>query len=253
VYGGQPGHRWTPLTTPAGQPLSVADQRRRSSPQQPLAGGLRLAGSHPVPGEWRITLSDQAGQVVRGWRVSSRTRLGAEGATPALVGGDPVVVFEVTKETSREFLYEYEFLRLARAGGTSQRFAVAPAARVNWGDVPITGVRVGPDGQLYQLRTSRTGGVDIARYSLTPDKETPPTTTPALEPTTPKSPPVDNGGITAPTVPPPPAQPAAQPVEPAASDAAARWWLPGLAGASAGTLAGLGMWLLYRRRRPAAG
>jgi hypothetical protein len=253
VYGGQPGHRWTPLTTPAGQPLSVADQRRRSSPQQPLAGGLRLAGSHPVPGEWRITLSDQAGQVVRGWRVSSRTRLGAEGATPALVGGDPVVVFEVTKETSREFLYEYEILRLARAGGTSQRFAVAPAARVNWGDVPITGVRVGPDGQLYQLRTSRTGGVDIARYSLTPDKETPPTTTPALEPTTPKSPPVDNGGITAPTVPPPPAQPAAQPVEPAASDAAARRWLPGLAGASAGTLAGLGMWLLYRRRRPAAG
>jgi hypothetical protein len=253
VHGGQAGQRWTPLTTPAGRPLSVADQRRRTSPRQPLAGGLRLAARHDSPGEWRITLSDQAGQVVRGWRVSSRTRLGAEGATPALVGGDPVVVFEVTKETSREFLYEYEILRLARAGGTSQRFAVAPAARVNWDDVPITGVRVGPDGQLYQLRTSRTGGVDIARYSLTPDKETPPTTTPALEPTTPKSPPVDNGGITAPTVPPPPAQPAAQPVEPAAGDAAARRWLPGLAGASAGTLAGLGMWLLYRRRRPAAG
>jgi hypothetical protein len=116
--------------------------------------------------------------------------------------------------------------------------------------VPITGVRIGPDGQLYQLRTSRTGGVDIARYSLTPDKETPPTTAPAPEPTTPEDPPVDNGGVvTAPTVSLPPAQPA----EPAASDAAARWLLPGLAGVGAGILAGLGMWLLYRRRHPTAG
>jgi hypothetical protein len=257
VYGGQPGHKWTPLTTPAGRPLSVADQRRRTSPQQPLAGGLRLAGSHPAPGERRITLSDQDGRFVRGWRVTSRTQLGAEGATPALVGDDPVVVYEVARETSREFLYEYEVLRLTPAGGTSQRFAIAPAGRVVWGDVPITGVRVGPDGQLYQLRSSRTGGVDIARYSLTPDRETPPTTpttAPAPEPTTPKDPPIDKGGgVTAPTVSLPPAQPAAQPVEPAAGDAAARWWLPGLAGVSAGTLAGLGMWLLYRRRRPAAG
>jgi hypothetical protein len=257
VYGGQPGHRWTPLTTPAGRPLSVADQRRRTSPQQPLAGGLRLAASHPAPGERRVTLSDEAGRIVRGWRVTSRTQLGAEGATPALVGGDPVVVFEVARETSRELLYEYEILRLARAGGTSQRFAIAPAGRVVWGDVPITGVRVGPDGRLYQLRISRTRGVDIARYSLAPDKEPPPTTpttAPAPEPTAPKGPPIDNGGVvTAPTVSLPPAQPAAQPVEPAAGDAVARWWLPGLAGVSAGTLAGLGMWLLYRRRHPAAG
>jgi hypothetical protein len=139
VYGGQPGHKWTPLTTPAGRPLSVADQRRRTSPQQPLAGGLRLAGSHPAPGERRITLSDQEGRFVRGWRVTSRTQLGAEGATPALVGDDPVVVYEVARETSRAFLYEYEVLRLTSAGGTSQRFAIAPAGRVVWGDVPITG------------------------------------------------------------------------------------------------------------------
>ena len=228
----------------------MADQRRWTSPQQPLAGGLRLAARRHSPGEWHITLSDQAGQVVRGWRISSRTQLGSEGATPALVGGDPVVVVKVVKETSREFLNEYEILRLARAGGTSQRFAIAPAGRVNWGDVPITGVRIGPDGQLYQLRTSRTGGVDVARYSLTPDKETPPTTAPAPKPTTPEDPPVDNGGVvTAPTVSLPPAQPA----QPAASDAAARWLLPGLAGVGAGTLAGLGMWLLYRRRHPTAG
>ena len=212
---------------------------------------------HPAPGERRVILSDGAGRVVRGWRVTSRTRLGAEGATPALVGGDPVVVFDVSKQTSGGFRYEYEVLRLARTGGASVRFAIAPAGRVVWGDAPITGVRVGPDGQLYQLRTSRTGGVDIARYSLTSDKQAPPTTpttAPAPEPPAPKDPPIDNGGgVTAPTVSLPPAQPAAPPVEPAAGGAAARWWLPGLAGVSAGTLAGLGMWLLYRRRHPAAG
>ncbi|HZA84713.1 MAG TPA: hypothetical protein VFC13_25095 [Actinomycetes bacterium] len=220
VYGGQPGYRWTPLTTPAGLPLSVADQRRRTSPQQPLVGGLRLAGSHPAPGERRVILSDEAGRVVRGWRVTSRTQLGAEGATPALVGGDPVVVFDVSKETSGEFRYEYEVLRLARTGGTSQRFAIAPATSVVWGDAPITGVRVGPDGRLYQLRTSRTRGVDIARYSLAPDQQAPPTTpttAPVPEPPAPKGPPVDNGGgVTAPTVSTPPAQPVARPVEPAA-------------------------------------
>jgi hypothetical protein len=236
VYGGQPGHNWTPLTTPA---------------------GLRLAGSHPAPGERRVTPSDQDGRFVRGWRVTSRTQLGAEGATPALVGDDPVVVFEVARETKSEFLYEYEILRLARAGGSSQRFAIAPATSVVWGDAPITGVRVGADGQLYQLRTSRAGGVDIARHSLTPDQETwptTPTTAPAPEPTAPKGPPVGNrGGVTAPTVSLPSAQPAAPPVEPAAGNTAARWWLPGLAGVSAATLAGLGMWLPYRRRRPAAG
>jgi hypothetical protein len=98
---------------------------------------------------------------------------------------------------------------------------------------------------------------DIACYSLTPDQQAPPTTpttAPAPEPPAPKDPPVDNGGgVTAPTVSLPPAQPAGPPVEPAAGDAVARWWLPGLAGLSAGTLAGLGMWLLYRRRHPAAG
>ena len=248
MYGGQPGQRWTPLTTPAGRPLSVADQRRRTSPRQPLAGGLRLAARHDSPGEWRITLSDQAGQVVRGWRVSSRTQLGSEGATPALVGGDPAVVIEISKETKREFLYEYQVLRLARAGGTSVRFALAPEGRVVFGDTPITGVRIGPDGQLYQLRTSRTGGVDIARYSLDPVQHTtPPTTAPAPKPPTPTEPRIDDGGRTAPPV----TVAVAQPATPAASQSATRLWLPWVAGVAASALAGLAIWLAYRRRHPA--
>jgi hypothetical protein len=79
-----------------------------------------------------------------------------------------VVVVEISHQTTAKFLYEYEVLRLARAGGTSVRFAINPAIRAQWGDPPFTGVRVGPDGQLYQLRTSRTSGVDIVRYSLDP-------------------------------------------------------------------------------------
>ena len=252
VFGGHEDARdWTPLTTPAGRPLSLADQRRGTSSQQPLPGGLRLAGTSPSESERRFTLGDEGGRVVRAWRVTSQDDLGAAAATPALVGGDPVVVVGVSKETKTEFLYEYEVLRLARTGGTSLRFATAPDARAVWGDTPITGVRVGPDGQLYQLRTSRTSGVDIARYALDPIQHTPPATAPAPKPADPKATPVDNGGMTAPPVTQPPAQPVTPAVDPAAAHSAIGSWLPWLAGVAASALAGLVMWLLYRRRHPA--
>jgi hypothetical protein len=247
VVGGQGGGLgWTPLTTPAGRALPLADQRRRTSPAQPLPGGLRLTPTHPATGgEWRFTLANQAGHTLRGWRVTSQTELGALGATPALAGGDPVVVLEVSKQTSARFLYEYEVLRLAR-GGTSLRFAVTPAVRAVWGDAPVTGVRVGPDGRLYQLRTSPTAGVSVARYSLTPVRKDSPTTTATAPPPT-TGPRVDSGGITAPTA----AGPVTPAVDPAADRSALGRWLPWLAGVAASALAGLALWLLYRRRHPA--
>jgi hypothetical protein len=251
VVGGHERTRdWTPLTTPAGRPLSLADQRRGTSSRQPLPGGLRLAATYPSDSERRFALSDESGRVVRAWRVTSQDDLGAAAATPALVGGDPVVVVEVTRETKSEFLYEYEVLRLARSGGTSMRFALAPEGRVVWGDTPITGVRIGPDGQLYQLRTSRTGGVDIARYSLDPVQHTPPTTAPAPKPPVPTGRPIDNGGMAAPPATVAVAQPAAAP---AATRSATRLWLPWLAGVAASALAGLVLWLVYRRRHPGLG
>jgi hypothetical protein len=233
--------RWMQLTTPAGRPLSVADQRRRASAEQPLPGGLRLAASHQqFGGSWRFTVTDQ-GRTVRGWQVTSRTELGAQGATPALVDGDLVVVLEVTQQTKSKFLYNYEVLRLSRTAGASVRFAIPPATRAAWGDAPVTGVRIGPDGSLYQLRSSPTTGVDIVRWSLTPARPTPtPTTTPA--PPTPTG--HGNGLDRTPTQ---PSTPAPVPV-PATTATAARQWLPPLAGITAATLAGLAMWLLYRRR-----
>jgi hypothetical protein len=249
VYGGQPGRRWTQLTTPAGRPLPVADQRRQTSPLQPLAGGLRLATSSPSASERRFTLSNEAGRILGDWRVTSQDDLGAAAATPALVGGDPVVVMGISKETKSEFLYEYQVLRLARTGGASVRFALAPDTRAVWGDTPITGVRVGPDGHLYRMQSTRTAGVSIGRYRLDPAQPKPPTPKPpAPTPPAPKGPQIDNGGLTAPPVTVPPAQPAAAP---AATHSAVRPWLPWLAGVAASSLAGLVMWLLYRRRHPA--
>jgi hypothetical protein len=238
--------RWMQLTTPAGRPLSVADQRRRASAEQPLPGGLRLAASHQqVGGPWRFTITDQ-GRAVRGWQITSRTELGAPGATPAMVDGDLVVVLEVSQQTKSRFLYEFEVLRLSRTAGATVRFAIPPASRAAWGDGPVTGVRIGPDGRLYQLRSSPTTGVDIVRWSLAPARPTP---TPTTAPPAPTG--HGNGLAATPTPPPQPSAPAPVPAPvpvPATTDSAAHQWLPPLAGITAATAAGLGMWLLYRRR-----
>jgi hypothetical protein len=86
------------------------------------------------PRRWDFTLGDRADQALRNWRVTSQTELGAVAATPALVGGDPVVTLEVVRQTGSEHRYEFEVLRLAPKGGTRQRFAIAPDSRAVWGD-----------------------------------------------------------------------------------------------------------------------
>jgi len=151
---------WTPLTTPAGRPLSLAERRQRTSPFQPLPGGLRLVSelSYTVA---RFALIDQTDQVVRAWRVTSRTRLGPIRAAPALVGGDLVVPLDVSQAPREQMI-----LRLAPAGGTRQQFALK--ANTVLGEHLFSPLRAGPDGRLYQLRTNPTTGVSIARYSLGP-------------------------------------------------------------------------------------
>ena len=82
--------------------------------------------------------------------------------------------------------------------------------------------------------------------SLAPVPHVPPTTTPAPPPP-PTGPPIDYEGLTTPTVT-PPTTPVA---DPAATHSPIRLWLPGLVAVGAATVAGLAMWLLYRRRHPA--
>jgi hypothetical protein len=74
-----------------------------------------------------------------------------------------------------------------------------------------------------------------------------PTTTPAPAPPPANAPPVTHPQVPAPAV----TTPSAQPATPAVAQAESRWIIPGLAALGSGTLAALGMWLLYRRRHPA--
>src|SRR6266536_5346620 len=74
-----------------------------------------------------------------------------------------------------------------------------------------------------------------------------PTTTPAPAAPSATAPPVTQPHMAAPAV----AEPPAQPATTAAAQPASRWIIPGLVALGSGTLAALGVWLLYRRRHPA--
>jgi hypothetical protein len=166
--GGELG--WMPVATPAGRPLSVAQQIRGTHwPYQPVAGGVRLvsevynARPDAAPREVRVALIDRAGHVVRAWRIVSRTDINFGYTTPELVRGDPVIVLDVTAGSGPGFKWEELVLRLGPNGARSH-FSLRHAV---YGDNILADVRVGPDGKLYQLGSSPTTGVVISRYSLT--------------------------------------------------------------------------------------
>jgi len=157
---------WTRLTTAAGRPLSLAAQRRESTPFQPLAGGLHLVSTQLGLHEVHFALVDRSHKVVRAWRVTSKTQieLGQRALTPALVGGVLVVELDVSRQVASKF--EHMVMRLA-PNGMRQSFSLD--AKAVWGDdgaEAITALRVGSDGRLYQLRTNPKSGASIARYSL---------------------------------------------------------------------------------------
>jgi hypothetical protein len=155
------GHAsWTPLTTPTGRSLSLAERARQASPFEPLPGGLRLVTelSYSVA---RFALINRADEVVRAWRVTSRTRLSGMFASPALLNGDLVVPLEVSTQQHWEKLV----LRLGPTGGTRVRFALDDRPVI--GEVNLFApLRIDSDGSLYQLRTDLKTGASVARYSL---------------------------------------------------------------------------------------
>jgi hypothetical protein len=161
---------WMPVATPGGKAVAPASQLRRTAwGYQPLAGGLRLVSgvytpprSEKGPLDVRYALIDGNGRVRRSWRILSRTEIFPGGPpffTPELVGGDPVVDLEVV---SKPGTLEHVVLRLG-SHGTRDRLSVPFAV---WGDELYADLRVGPDGNLYNLATSPTSGVTISRYSL---------------------------------------------------------------------------------------
>jgi len=163
--GGEWG--WMPVATPSGHMIAPAAQRRGTSwPDQPVAGGMRLISEAytakadgPVR-EMRYALLDRRGRFVRSWRVMSKTDINPDFATPALVGGRPAVVLDVSDAAAGKM--EYLVLRLGPHGASS-RFTLP---RLIYGDNLLADVRIGPGGRLYQLATSPQTGVVISRFSL---------------------------------------------------------------------------------------
>ena len=167
--GGERG--WMPVATASGRRNPVAAQSQGDTwPYQLLAGGMRLLSTvyssraDVSPREARVALIDRRGRVVRSWRILSRTDINFNQATADLVGGDPVVVFDVTSGAGQRFDWEYLVLRLGPHGARAN-FSLA---RTIFGDNLLADVRMGPDGSLYQLGSSPTTGVVVRRYSLAP-------------------------------------------------------------------------------------
>jgi hypothetical protein len=161
---------WMPVATPGGRPLAPAAQRRGTHwPFQPVAGGLRLIGPETYSPhedlpthEVRYALIDRRDRVVSAWRVFSSTEINFHMTVPDLVGSDPVVVFDFMSNAGGVSTWEYEVLRLGPRGARV-RLSLPHAL---WGETIQPDLRVGPDGKLYQLTSSRETGVVVSRYSL---------------------------------------------------------------------------------------
>jgi hypothetical protein len=144
---------------------------------------------------------------------------------------------------------------LSRAFGGSHEFAGVPAiAAAVKPDGTFTAVTRIPSARAagtYPI-SGRCGGGNIgASATLVVRAATAPTTKPAAAAPAPS--------VTQPQAPAPTAEPAttAAPTPVAsvgtpASQLGSRWIIPGLAAVAASTLAGLGLWLLYRRRHPSS-
>jgi hypothetical protein len=233
---------WIPVTTAAGAPLSVAEQRRLTQPHQPMPGGGRLIITYVSRRDARIAVLGAAGRPVRAWRVTGATDMAEpEAVLPTLTGGDPVLpvdVFEDAPARKREQLA----LRLT-ASGAPLRLHLDNAI---WGDTPMTEYRVGPDGAFYQLQTSRTVGVKIVRYDLgmllpapAPTGAVTPTPTATAEPAT---------TATAPTAT-PQAKPAARPPSTQHVSWSALTWAGGI-GLTVTAALGSALLVWRRRRQP---
>jgi hypothetical protein len=256
VFGADESQAWTQLVTPDGQALTLDEQAEATTSYQPLAGGQRLTEEYVSPTEQRFTLTDQDGKVVHAWHVESDTELGSNYTRPTLVDGDLVAALDVFEQTQNNFLYEYLVLRLSPTGVIQQQFSLDH--RAVWGDDTFAGVRVGPNGQLYQLSTDLTTGASITMLSLDP--------APVPAPS-PSSAPANVEPAPAPAVAETPAQHAALKDAPEVSLAASPAAAPAVSPAPtkhaggrnlvglfllAGGLIALGVWYWFGRRRRAA-
>jgi hypothetical protein len=141
------------------------------------------------------------------------------------------------KLLSKAFVHTYDFAEVP---------AVLAAVKPDGTFTATTAIPRSTRAGTYTI-TGRCGGGSFGGATLVVRAVASPTTTPAPAAPSATGPPVTQPQVAAPAVAGPPAQPATT----ATTQAAGRWIIPGLAALGSGTLAALGVWLLYRRRHPA--
>ena len=144
-----------------GELLTIAQQRNRARPYRPLPGEMQLLHRYRSSRQWRVGLATEAGRLQRAWRVVLHDP-NDEAAVPDAVDGDPVLVYGVFD--FQRHLKEHVVLRLSKTDGVARRFSLGEG--ITGGDLVVTGLRVGWDGNLYQLQGSPEVGVRVARFSL---------------------------------------------------------------------------------------
>ena len=113
--------------------------------------------------EVRVAIVNREGNLVRAWRVKSRTAINLHD-TPDVLRGAPTVVLDVLDLDGQATRWEYEVLRLARNGSPTM-FSVP---RLVFGDSILSDIRTSsiPGGGVYQLSSDPSFGVRILRYAF---------------------------------------------------------------------------------------
>jgi hypothetical protein len=167
---GRPGGElgWMPVATPHGRAIPRGRQHRRTDwPYQPIGGGLRMVTEAYTPvtdgpvQEVRVAIVNRRGDLVRAWRVKSRTPINLHD-TPDVLRNAPTIVLDLLEGNDTSGRWEYEVLRL---GQTPTMFSVPHLA---FGDNILPDIRMSstPAGAVYQLSSDPSFGVQILRYSF---------------------------------------------------------------------------------------
>jgi hypothetical protein len=219
--------------------------RSRAAGTYPITGrcgGANFAGATLVvraatpPANVRVSPSSvTAGDTV--------TLSGSVGRPEAVAGSEcatGVKLLSRAFESTQEFADVPALVAAVQPDGTFTTTTTIPRTRAA-GTYPITGRCGGGNfgGATLEVRATPT------TPTTTPEPRSPTPTHPPADPPTdpPADPPVTQPQAPTPMV----AGPATQPT----TNLASRWIIPGLAALAGGTLAAVGVWLLYRRRHPA--
>jgi YVTN family beta-propeller protein len=157
---------WIPVTNRAGDPLTIAQQTRRTMAYQPLGRGRQLPDTLRYPTEDRIGLVSATGALQYCWRLTSQPAFSPRWPQ-ARTGQDIVEFGEVANSATNQYQYEYLIVRFSPAGQVLDKFSLNPQL-IYGDDGPFAAfgpLRVGLDGQLYYLQSSDKWGMRVARYN----------------------------------------------------------------------------------------